>query len=268
MGEGRYADAAQSFRRALAKSKLAERTRVVEALVTALEASGDKAACAQTSVEETATGPRDARFANLVAIGILCALEGDKAALPTLQARAREAIATGDALGADDRSSLYELLVETEADAAAKRKIAGEWLAFLEGEAARATTPEARAAFDAHRLSAAIALGEPARAIPALLASEKSLPDDYNAPARLAIAYKELGRFDEALAAVERARKKVYGPRRLRVEETAAEILVKKGEVQAARQVLDAALQFSQTLPKTPRTDKAIERLKKKRDKL
>ena len=48
---------------------------------------------------------------------------------------------------------------------------------------------------------------------------ERDSPDDYNGPARLGIAYLELGRYDDAAAACERALKKVYGPRRLRVWE-------------------------------------------------
>ena len=48
-----------------------------------------------------------------------------------------------------------------------------------------------------------------------LQASERDLPDDYNPPARLATAYKAMRRWDEALAASDRALAKAYGPRKL-----------------------------------------------------
>ena len=42
-------------------------------------------------------------------------------------------------------------------------------------------------------------LGQPERALPMLQASERDLPDDYNPPARLAVAYKAMKRWDEAI---------------------------------------------------------------------
>ena len=106
-----------------------------------------------------------------------------------------------------------------------------------------APTQEARAAYDPHRLEAAIALGDPQRAVPALEASERDLPGDYNGPARLGIAYLELGRYDDALRRPrQRALKKVYGPRRLRVEETRATgALRKKGDVEGGARHAGAA---------------------------
>jgi tetratricopeptide (TPR) repeat protein len=261
-----HADAAVgSLRRALAAAPRdwPDRHRAVESLVLALDTSGDKAGCARAALDETRGWPHDGLWANVIGSGLGCALE-----LPVDQTRrALEAQATsalGDALDADDRSSLYELMVAAhEDDVAEKRRIAGEWLSWLEGEAARAPTPQQRAAFDAHRLEAAIALGDPARAIPALQASERDLPDDYNAPARLAMAYLELGRLDEALAANDRARVHVYGPRRLRIEENRAAILRKQGDEAAARRTLEEAIRFGESLPKSTRTEAAIARLRK-----
>ena len=47
--------------------------------------------------------------------------------------------------------------------------------------------------------------------------SEKDFPNDYNPPARLALAYKAMKQYDEALAASDRALAKVYGPRKIAV---------------------------------------------------
>ena len=70
------------------------------------------------------------------------------------------------------------------------------------------------------------------RVIPALEQSEKDLPNDFNPPARLAAAHKELGRLPEALADVGRAlQKNTGGPRRVRLLEVQASILGAKGDL-------------------------------------
>src|SRR5260370_1166086 len=78
---------------------------------------------------------------------------------------AREAIADPKLLAAADaRSSLYADLVQARKDAkdeAGAKAGAAEWATFLEGEAAKAKTAEARPVFDAHRLSSYLELGGP-----------------------------------------------------------------------------------------------------------
>jgi tetratricopeptide (TPR) repeat protein len=277
-GAGKPVEAAAAYRRALDAGgpRWPRRARTVESLTLALSNANDLKGCAALAAAETPGWPRDALFVSVVTSGLVCAVEAPAsepwraAALASLERLAREGLAVPGLL-ADDRSGVYEMLVDARdaaGDSAGVHQLAGEWLAFLEAEAARAPTPQARAAFDAHRLSAAIALGEPARALPPLLASERELPDDYNAPARLAIAYLELGRYDEALAASDRAAAKVYGPRRLRVEETRAKIYVKKGDAAAARDVIDRTLALAATLPPSERTRHTVERLRALREKL
>ena len=100
-------------------------------------------------------------------------------------------------VAADDRSSAYGILLSVEqerGDSLAARRTAQAWASFLEAQAARAATPEERTVFDSHRLTAYLELGEPERALPMLLASERDFPSDYNPPARLAIAYRELAK--------------------------------------------------------------------------
>jgi tetratricopeptide (TPR) repeat protein len=269
-GAGHPKEAAAAFRRALELGgpSWPRRARTVESLLQALSTIGDSAGCAELALGESAHLPHDALFASIVASGLDCALDlappARASAQATLEKRTREALAISDLL-ADDRSGLYDELVSARrsaGDAAAVKQLAGEWLTFLEREAARARTPEARAAFDPHRLAAAIALGEPKRAVPALQASERDLPNDYNPPARLATAYLELGRYDDALAACERASRRVYGPRRLRVEETRASIYQKKGDLAAARRALAGAVALAESLPKDQRTLHTVERLR------
>jgi hypothetical protein len=63
---------------------------------------------------------------------------------------------------ADDRSGAWIALLDARHDARdslGARRVAQKWSAFLDGEAARARTPEERAVFDPHRLSAYLELG-------------------------------------------------------------------------------------------------------------
>jgi tetratricopeptide (TPR) repeat protein len=181
---------------------------------------------------------------------------------------AREAIADPKLqAAADDRSSLYGDLVRARRDAqdeAGAKASAAEWAIFLEGEAAKAKTPEARAVFDAHRLSAYIELGEPQRAIPMLEASERDFPQDYNPPARLGLAYHELKRWGEALAATDRALAKAYGPRRIRILLTRSDILLGSGDQEGARATLAEALGAARALPSGQRSQPLIASVQKK----
>src|SRR5262249_50788553 len=199
--EGKGLDAAKLYREALQKApeKWERRPRTIESMVTALQGARANEDCAQAALKAVPSMPRGSHFANTAAGGLACAVQAPKdaawrpAALSGLEPWVRSALDIPDLL-ADDRSGLYEVLVdsaESTGDKERAKKLAGAWLTFLEAEASRARTPEARAAFDSHRVTAAMKLGDPARAIPALQASEKDLPDDYNPPARLPLAISQ-----------------------------------------------------------------------------
>src|SRR5206468_2171156 len=119
-------------------------------------------------------------------------------------------------------------------DSTGARMAAEDWASFLERAAREARTPDGRAVYDPHRLSAYLELGQPERAVPMLEQSEKDFPDDYNPPARLATAYLNMGRWDDALLASTRAMAKANGPRKLRFYQTRADIYVGKGDTVAA----------------------------------
>ncbi|HEY3444878.1 MAG TPA: tetratricopeptide repeat protein [Myxococcales bacterium] len=265
------ADAVEDFRSALKAGGLAwpARARGIESLVLAALDQGDLRACAATAVAEAPAMPRGASFANTVGTGLSCALavppgeDWRAEAIAALEPLTREAVGLSSVL-ADDRSSLYDSLVscrEEAQDPVGARKVAGDWLAFLEAEAAKAKSAEERAAFDAHRVSAALKLGDPSRAVSALEQTERDLPADYNAPARLAQLYLALGRFEDAVKASDRALVKVYGPRRLRLLESRADILKAQGDVAGARRVLREALEFADTLPAVQKSERQLQRI-------
>jgi len=145
----------------------------------------------------------------------------------------------------DDVSGVFEALADHYHVTKAlekKRSLAARWATFLEGEAKVAPNDEARAVFDAHRLLAYLALGEPARAIPMLEASAKAMPNDYNPRARLARVYLELQKTDDALREIAMAKKLGYGPRLLRIASLAADIREKAGDPEGAKRELEEML--------------------------
>ncbi|HET6921706.1 MAG TPA: hypothetical protein VFI16_01035, partial [Anaeromyxobacteraceae bacterium] len=220
--EGRTDEAVAGWRRALQKGGRGwdRRPRVVESLVLALSGSQPDE-CARIAQAEGPGLARGQSFANVAAVGLSCALDAPEgapwgaAALAALEPLARQALSAPGVL-ADDRAGLHDALVRARlaaGDEAGARKVGEAFWAFLEAEGRRARTPAERASLDSWRVSCAIGLGDAARALPALRASERDLPDDYNPPARLAVLHRELGRSEEALAAADRALARVYGPR-------------------------------------------------------
>ena len=118
--------------------------------------------------------------------------------------------------------------------------------------------------FDSHRLTVDLALGRIDQAIAMLQASERDFPNDYNPPARLAVAYAAAKRYDEAVAAADRALAEVYGPRRVTVLRQRAQILIDKGDRVAARSALDQALELARALPDAQHASRMIQVIQKK----
>ncbi|HXB55587.1 MAG TPA: hypothetical protein VN461_12430 [Vicinamibacteria bacterium] len=275
-GQRSFGEAAKAYEEALkaAPKDWPRYSRAVESLLFALSSTYDCTTSLQIAREAL---PRLRGTASALSVGgrgLECALDLPKAeagrpdSVAFFEKAAREAIADVKLLAAaDDRSSLYGDLVRARKDAhdeAGAKATAAEWAAFLEGEAAKAGTPEARTVFDAHRLSAYLELGEPQRAIPMLEASERDFPQDYNPPARLGVAFRELKQWDEALAATDRALAKAYGPRSIRILLTRSDILLARGDAGGARATLTKALGAARALPPGQRSEPLIASVQKK----
>ena len=264
--EGAHAEATAAFREALAASepRSLDHGQAVEGLVQRLAQDGDPPGCVQLARDELGHVAPGTSLATLVATGLSCALELPEtdprrtAALGALEGRvAALARDPSVVLMADDRSSLFETeegARRARGDLAGARDTAVRWTAFLEAQAARAETPEGRAVFDAHRLSAYLALGEPERAIPMLHQSARDSPKDYNPPARLALAYLALRDPWHALEEARRATALVYGPRTLRVLLIRAEAEARIGDSHAARVTLARAEKLVNELAAPQRT--------------
>ena len=267
-------EAAEGYRAALkaAAPDWPQRARAVESLVGSLSESEQWEACASVAREEAPGMPRGPSFANTAVTGLDCADHAPEGAAwkggaqKQLEPLVEEALALPNVL-VDDRSSLYGILAdraEERGDEAAAKSWAARWLAFLEEQAKAAPSPEARAASDGHRVSAALMLKTPERVLPALQQSEKDLPDDYNPPARQALIYREMQKYDEAIAASQRALAKAYGPRKLRIYDVLVDVQTKKGDTAGAKATLQEALAFADTLPESRRPKKMLEEMRKK----
>jgi tetratricopeptide (TPR) repeat protein len=274
--ENKHAEAAQAYRDALGKAPAGwpAYARTLESLLFALERAGDRKGCAEAARDAYPKLKLTSSSANVASTGLDCALamkaeDPAKAALvAALAADSREVAAARRAdVAVDDISSVYLTLAdEREAanDAEGRRALLSELAAYLETEAARAGTPEARAVFDSHRLTAYVQLGQPQRAIAMLEASERDAPDDYNPPARLAVAYKAMKRWDEAQAASDRALARAYGPRKIGIWVTRADIETGRGDPAAAKRALERALAEAEAFAPGQRSENQIAALKKR----
>ncbi|MBZ0267580.1 thiol reductase thioredoxin [bacterium] len=281
-GEGRSAEAAEKYRAALdaAPAGWNGYTRAVGSLLVNWSLEGSDAAGPAVELARRAyphlSGTPSVAIVAGVGLDMAIQLPDDDPAKAEHvaffeDAARRAAEDPAIAMAEDDRSGLYISLLsarEAAADSAGERSAATEWLSFLEAAAARAATPEARTVFDSHRLSACLLLEEPERALSMLQQSARDFPDDYNPPARLAVAYRELERWDEALAACDRAIALSYGPRQLRYLGTRAGLQEAMGDVAAARLTLEDALRQAEAMPEGQRSERTIESLRKKLDAL
>lgn len=279
-GEGKSADAAAAYRATLeaAPAGWPQYGRAVESELFALTDAQDFLGAADLARDALPKLRTTSSAANVASSGLNAAV-----ALPANDSTRPQRIeffekATREVLSdptlrmaGDDRSGAYIALLDARhdvGDSTGAKRVAWEWATMLESAAARANTADERAVYDSHRLSAYLELGKPDKAIPMLIASEKALPNDYNPPARLAMAYQALGQYDEALAAADRALAKAYGPRKLRIYQTRADILNAQGNAAEARQTLEEALATAQGLPEGQRSEATINAIKKKIEKL
>lgn len=279
---GKFTEATQAFREALelAPDSWAKRMRAIEALLYVLRDSAQFDGCSEAARKEVPSlGDGTKSYAVCANIGLESALKGSEAiawrkeTVLVLEQAVRSALrkTKKEDLSGDDRSYLYANLVkvrEALGDREGKEALAREWYDYLVEESARTPTAAGRSVYDAHRLAAALAMGEPGVVLPALEESEAAMPEDFNPPARQAVVYRELAKratqswsvWDKALAASDRAMAKVYGARRLQVLWDRANIhiarakqeldrAIRLSDLRAARRLLEEAVHISDALP-------------------
>jgi len=245
----------------------------IEQLIGALQVN-DRRTCVARGATEASRMPRGHEFVNVAGTAVSCL-----AAEPTLIAsepgHQLEALA-GAALSEpsaseDDHYQIFEALYAIRhqaGDDAGGHALAERYLDYVDHRPA-ATSDDEHMARDLARLRAAIKLGTPERVIPALEASERTLPRDENASARLASAYTAAHRYPDAIAACTRGLARGAGPggtQRLLSARASAE--AKAGDLVAARRDLDAALAAASRIPVVTLRDFATTQVRSQLDAL
>jgi tetratricopeptide (TPR) repeat protein len=250
--------------------------RAAEALTLTMSLAHQSEPCARSARDLYPRLKGTTSGATVASTGLGCAIDLDEKnaaradLLKVLEQNTREAFdnpAVRSKMSGDDISGLYQSLIAARdaiKDQAGARKLREEWAAFLEKEASAAKTTEQRAVYDSHRLTAYLELGTPEKAIPMLQRSQHDFSSDYNPSARLAVAYNAMKKFDEALAASDQALAKAYGPRKIGIYGTRADIYAGKGDKAAARKTVEEAIAYAKSLPEGQRSERTIAALQKK----
>jgi tetratricopeptide (TPR) repeat protein len=158
----------------------------------------------------------------------------------------------------DKLASVLRALTKT----AEARSATEQRLAILE-HAAAGKPDEVAAAYDWARTDALLALGRAEDALALASARERALPQNYNPPHYLAKSYKQLGKWPEGLAAIERALALAYGPRRVGLLSLKVELLLGAGRQPEAIAVLRDQLGQYRALPvgqKQPAAEGRVEK--------
>ena len=249
-GRGRFAEAPSAYREALrlAPPDWPERARAVAALAWALWVGGQSQACVELVAAEAPALARGPEFVRVALAGLGSANAGGgepwaRGARTRLEQLAAEAVELPGVLRDHRFQLLQNLTASARArdDAATAARWSRRWLDEID-----AITPgndDERSGLDIARVDAAGDAEGFARVIPALQASERAMPGNYNASLRLAQVQIEAGRFDEAIAACDRGLAHVTGPLgRSWLLRTRAEALTAKGDMPHARDALVHAL--------------------------
>ena len=275
-GRGEYAEAANVYEEVLASTDASEPhySRSVESLMFALQMAGEYERGVALAEGHFENFEPSGSSGNIAASALDCALSleedhANRTAWAEKWERLTLEIVNDPSIemAPDDRSGMYSVLTwarDVAGDEEGHKAMAVEWADFLEQAAAEAPTPEARSTFDSHYISACIYAGTPERAVPHLEQSQRDFPDDYNPPARLAIAYKYMEEWDKGIEASMLALERVYGPRKLRVWNTLADLYAGKGDVDAAKATLEQAIEYAKILPEGQYRESRITPLQRK----
>jgi tetratricopeptide (TPR) repeat protein len=248
----------------LAPSTWPRRELAQASLVGALQDSSQWQQCAETSAIEATAMTRDAMFGRIVVEGMWCLVSTDPAPWSDAAARKLEPFAE-EALSLsitvrDHRDELYRtlmLLSLARNDKTAAGKFGDRWLAEL--GAIKPTSEDERSALDIARVENVQIFGDPARILPALVASERSMPSNYIASLRLAEAELAAKHYDETIAACGRGLARMPGASgRTWLLQIKAEALLQEGQTAEGRRALQEALQAAQEIPEKTMRDMKV----------
>ena len=272
MAAGEPAAAARAFAAALeaAPADWPRRPDVLVSQITALNSAGEHAECVELGVEniEATVPARSASTTDMALFANDCLSqipdEGRAATVRlTLVAAIEKVVSDPNAgLSADDRSDAHQTLRglhQALGNSQGARAAAERQREVLTKALAEARTAREKMIYGYQWADVHIFLGEPAKAIPALEATAKALPKEYEAHYRLASIQLAAGNHDAALAAAERAVELGYGPRKEDIYTLLARIHAARGDTAGVKKTLEALIAHLEALPEGQRSQKAID---------
>lgn len=237
--------------------------------VTALQLNGQNQQCAETAAREASAMKHDNAFANTVAAGMWCLIQGDAAApwrtaaAGKLEPLAKQALSSPETVR-DERNELYRTLMYLAVSRNENSQAEGledKWLGEL--DAVKPADDEERSAVDIARVEAIQIYGDPERILPALRSSEQAMAHNYNASLRVAQMEKAAKRYDDAIAACDRGLARDPGALgRSWLLQTKADALKQKGNSAEARAMLEQALKAAQEIPSLSQRENNVRRIK------
>lgn len=263
-------DAAKAYEEALrlAPTTWPQRELVEASLVQALEDSKHWQQCAETAANEALAMNRDVIFARTVVAGMWCLASTDPAPwaeveLGKLKPLAEEALSLSVTVR-DHRDSIYRTLMYTSVarhDNAGAAKWGDRWLTEL--DAVKPSSDDERSALDIARVENVQILGDPARILPALIESERAMPNNYIASLRLAQMEIAAKHYEETIAACDRGLARGPGANgRAWLLQIKARALRQKGQTDEAHRALQQALQAAEAIPNKGTRDKTISKIR------
>ncbi|HEX5235764.1 MAG TPA: hypothetical protein VFW25_10595 [Silvibacterium sp.] len=177
-----------------------------------------------------------------------------------LEPLAKEALSLSTTVR-DHRDELYRTLMYLAVarnDKAQAGQWGDRWLKELDSR--QPTNDDERSAVDIARVENIQTFGDPHRILPALMASERAMPDSWNASLRVAQMQTAAKNYEEAIAACDRGLTRNPGPAGeswlLRVK---ADALTQEGKMAQAHNALEKALQSAQAIPSEQSRNHTIE---------
>jgi tetratricopeptide (TPR) repeat protein len=271
LSSGHSSEAADAYREARARGGTGwpQRERSLGSLCWAQWTGGESQACAETAAAEAPGLSRGATFGEVVLAGLACSSRGraeewGRATGAILEPLAEEAVGIPAVLR-DHRFQLYQQLMgaaEVRADSARVKLWGQRWLDEI--EAIQPWDDDERSALDIARVDAASEIGEPERVLPALMTSERAMPQNYSASLRVAQMSFAAQRYDDALAACARGLEHVSGPvGRSWLLVTRANALDGKGDRVGARQALVDALAVAREIGNERNRENNVKRIER-----
>lgn len=265
------ADAVKAYQEALrlAPAKWPQRELAEASLVQALQDSGQWQPCAETAAMKAAHMKRDVIFVRAVVAGMWCLASTDPAPwaeveLGRLKPLAEESLLLSTTVR-DHRDAIYRTLMKISVarhDNAGAAKWGDRWLAEL--DATKPSSDDERSALDIARVENVRSFGDPARILPALIESERAMPNNYIASLRHAEMEMEAKHYDETLAACDRGLAREPGANgRAWLLQIKARALRQQGKTEEANRALQEALQAAEAIPNKGGRDMSIPMIKK-----